>query len=101
MAKVRDYKVTKVYKKGDSGTYEFLCADIIDALLIAKKKHIKVYAACPLKRRQTIETWVSQISKYVTANQSKLGDFYNSVVYNVLDTYTDENGAEEVIVELC
>ena len=100
MAKVSEYKVTKVYTKNGDGEYEFLCSDIIDALLIAKKKHKSVYAAFVLKRRQTVDTWVSQISKYVWANQSKLGDFIDAVDFELAGTYTNDEGVEETLIKL-
>lgn len=132
MAKVSDYKVTKVVV-GDVDTaqhkleevkkttvlcnlnskpslvkqFDYAGDNLIDVLskVIKKKEKCGVYAVFTLKRRQTIETWVNQIQKYLYANSDKLGiftDTYEDFVKELgatFNTYVDE-ATDEVLVEV-
>lgn len=75
MAKVQDYKVTDVrYGSIEHGLTK--CNDTLINVLNARVKgkiNGGVYAVITLKRRQTIETWINQITKYLLANCNKLG----------------------------
>ena len=99
MAKCSEYKVTKCYY-GDSeviseANLKSASSNLLDAVKGCKVNQ-HVFAAFVLQRRQSVETWISQILKYIFANQSKMGMAYSSI-----DDMVNGEGYKLTVSEYC
>lgn len=79
---VKDYKISTMYIRTDDGIVDVSEYGIIGAISHYRKKYLKndvkasLFAVCEVKRRQSVDTYVAQLKRYLFANAS---DVYSAL----------------------